>query len=240
MEADIASLKTRVETMERRGAEADEQMARLRQIMDEATALLARNNADVGARVQKNEMDLGAIAGRIEEAKHLLEQLQQQQADALTRLTALEQGQQQIAEHVAPSMAENPDELWRQAQEKAASGSREDARRFYRAFIQRYPQDSRSAQAHIEIGRSYAQEGKHTPAVAEYNRVLERFGKSRQVPEAFWRMAESYIELRFCSEAKALLQNLLRRYPRSPHASEARGRMRELERMIRQKGACNS
>ena len=60
-------------------------------------------------------------------------------------------------------MAEDKETLWKQAQERMAGGMREDARRFFRGFIQRFPQDPRAPQAHLEIGRSYALEGKHDP-----------------------------------------------------------------------------
>jgi TolA-binding protein len=240
MRRDIARLRERLELMERRGAEAEEQMGRLRTILDEATALLARNNADVGARVQKAEMDLGALTGKLEEAKHLLEQLQKQQTDEASRLAALEQGQQKIADRVAPAMAEDPQTLWKQAQERMAGGMREDARRFFRGFIQRFPQDPRAPQAHLEVGRSYALEGKHTQAAAEYQRVLDAFPKSPEVPEAMWLMAQSFVDLKFCTDARALLQDLLRRYPRSQRVADARTRLRDLQRLVKDKRACAS
>src|SRR5262245_937052 len=98
MKRDIGKLQERLEAMEKRGTDAEEQMARLRKILDEATSLLSRNSADVGARVQKNEMDVGALQGKIEEAKHLLEQIQKKQTDDSARLTALETGQQKIVD----------------------------------------------------------------------------------------------------------------------------------------------
>jgi TolA-binding protein len=217
---------------------AEIQTERLRKILDEATALLSRNNADVGARVQKAEMDLGAMAGKLEEAKHLAEQLQKQQAEDTARLIALEQGQQKIVDRVAPAMAEDKETLWKQAQERMANGMREDARRFFRGYIQRFPQDPKTPQAHIEIGRSYALETKQTQAVAEYNRVLEAFPKSPEVPEAMWLMADAYIDLKFCRDATALLQDLGRRYPKSPRAAEARNRLKEVQRLLRDKKAC--
>jgi tol-pal system protein YbgF len=240
MRRDITKLNERLTMMERRGAEAEEQMSRLRTILDEATALLARNNADVGARVQKAEMDIGAINGKLEEAKHLLEQLQKKATEEETRLGALEQGQQKIVDRVAPSMAEDPQTLWKQAQDRMSGGMREDARRFFRAFIQRYPQDARAPQAHLEIGRSYALEGKHTQAAAEYQRVLDGFPKSPEVPEAMWLIAQSFVDLKFCTDARAFLQDLLRRYPRSPRANEAKNRLRDLQRLVKDKRACAS
>lgn len=238
MRTDIARLSERVETLEKRGAESELQTERLRKILDEATALLSRNNADVGTRVQKAEMDLGAVSGKLEEAKHLLEQLQKQQTEDTNRLAALEQGQQKIVDRVAPAMAEDKETLWRQAHERMSGGMREDARRFLRGYIQRFPQDSRTPQAHLEIGRSYALETKQTQAVAEYNRVLEAFPKSPEVPEAMWLMAEAYVELKFCRDATALLQDLGRRYPKSPRANEARSRLKDVQRLLKDKKAC--
>jgi TolA-binding protein len=240
MKRDIAKLQERVDTSEKRGADADEQMARLRKILDEATGLLARNNADVGARVQKSEMDIGALQGKLEEAKHILEDLQKREADESARLASLEQGQQKIVEKVAPTMADDKDALWKQAQEKMAAGLREDARRFYRGFIQRFPQDGRAPQAYLEVGRTYAIDGKHTQAAAEYQKVLDTYPKAGEVPEAMWLLGQAFFDLKFCTDARALLQDLVRRYPKSPRANEAKGRIRELQRMSRDKKACTS
>ena len=78
MRKDINSLKGRVETMEKRDKEINEKVAQLRSILDEATALLGRNSADLGAKVARNETDNAMLAGRIEEAKYLLTELQKQ------------------------------------------------------------------------------------------------------------------------------------------------------------------
>src|SRR5215213_221214 len=118
MQKDITQLRERLETMERRGAEAEEQMTRLRAVLDEATLLLNRNTADVGSRVQKIEMGQGALEGKLEEAHHLLEQMQKSQTDEAARLAALEQGQAKIVDRVAPAMAEDKETLWKQAQER--------------------------------------------------------------------------------------------------------------------------
>jgi TolA-binding protein len=238
MRTDIGNLAQRVEHLEKRGAEAEVQTERLRKILDEATALLSRNNADVGARVQKAEMDLGAVAGKLEEAKFLLEQIQKAQTDTTNRLTALEQGQAKIVDRVAPAMAEDKDTLWKQAQERMTGGMREDARRFFLGYTQRFPQDPRTPQAYLEIGRSYALEGKHTQAVAQYNRVLEGFPKSPEVPEAMWLMASAYVDLKFCRDASALLQDLGRRYPRSARVNDAKAKLKEVQKLMKDKKAC--
>ena len=55
-----------------------------------------------------------------------------------------------------------------------------------------------------------------------------------------WQIAQSFVDLKFCTDARALLQDLLRRYPRTPRVSDAKSRLREIQKMSRDKGACSS
>jgi TolA-binding protein len=119
-----------------------------------------------------------------------------------------------------------------------SGGMREDGRRFLRGYIQRFPQDPQTPKAYLELGKSYALEAKPTQAVAEYNRVLEGFPKSPEVAEAMWLMAEAYVDLKFCRDAAALLQDLGRRYPRSPRANDAKAKVKEVQRLMKDKKAC--
>ena len=50
MHHDIAELKTRLDAIDKRDAEYKAQVVRLKKVLDDATALLARNSADVGAK----------------------------------------------------------------------------------------------------------------------------------------------------------------------------------------------
>jgi TolA-binding protein len=90
------------------------------------------------------------------------------------------------------------------------------------------------------MGRSLAVDGKHPQATAEFQRVLETYPKSPEVPEAMWLLGQSFIELKFCSDARVLLQDLTKRYPKSPRVSEAKQRMRELQKIVRDKRLCTS
>src|SRR5690349_3575838 len=49
MQADIAGLRARLDEIDKRDKEYKEQVVRLRKVLDEATRLLTRNSADVGA-----------------------------------------------------------------------------------------------------------------------------------------------------------------------------------------------
>jgi tol-pal system protein YbgF len=240
MRADINGLRERVEAMDRRDVEINEQVTRLRKVLDEATNLLHRNSADLGSKVAQNEGALATLTGQVEEAKHLAEDLQKRVNEMQSRLGGVEQTQGKIIDKVAPTIPEDKETLWREAQNRLNAGQREDARRFFRSFIQRFPQDARAPQAQIFMGHSFATEGKHTQAAAEFQKVLDSYGKSPEVPEAMWLLAQSFVELKFCSDAKVLLQDLERRYPRSSRIKDAKVKLRELQKIGRDKRLCTS
>jgi TolA-binding protein len=238
---DISRLSKRMEAIE---ISTNDQMARLRKVLDEATGLLERNSADLGTKVARNESDIAALAGKLEEARHILDELQKQLA---TRLAALEesqqktsQAQQKIIERVAPSMPEDKEALWKEAQNRLAGGMREDARRFLRSFIQRFPNDPRAPQAELQVGQSFAQEFKHALAVAEYQAVMSRFGRSPEVPEAMWLLGESYVAMKYCTDAKAIFLDLSKRYPKSPRAPQVKERLRDIQKIAHNKDLCTS
>ena len=237
LRADISQLNKRMETIE---TQLNEQMARLRKVLDDATALLGRNSADLGTKVARSESDISAITGKIEEAKYQLDELQK-------RLALLEQSQQKtsqetakIIERVAPSMPEDKEALWKEAQSRLSSGMREDARRFLRGFIQRFPSDPRASMAQLQVGQSFAQDLKYSSAVAEYLAVMSRFSKSNEVPDAMWFLGEAYVAMKYCTDAKAIFQDLSKRYPKSPRAAQVKDRLRDLQKIGRNKDLCTS
>jgi hypothetical protein len=146
---DITDLRTRLDQIDQRDKEYKEQVVKLRDVLDRATKLLTRNSADVGAKAAKAEQDIAALQGRIEELTHALELQNRQSADERnrfeTRMAALEQTATKIVDKVAPTMPDDKEQLWAQAAQRLASGQRDDGRRFYRVFIQRFPADPRAS-----------------------------------------------------------------------------------------------
>jgi TolA-binding protein len=247
MTADITRLRERLDAMEVRDRDINQKVAQLRTVLDEATALLGRNSADLGARVAKSEGDLAAMNGKIEEAKYLVGELQKQVNLATTKVAATEQTQQQllanqqrIVDRVAPTMPEDKETLWKEAQRRLADGQREDARRFLRSFIQRFPDDPRAPQGQLMVGLSFVQELKHSNAAAEFSNLIQRFARSPEVPEAMWQLAEAFVVLKFCGDAKAMYQDLAKRYPKSPRAAQVKERLREVQKIARDKDRCTS
>jgi TolA-binding protein len=242
MQAEIADLRQRLDDIDKRDKEWKDQVVRLRKVLDEATSLLTRNSADVGAKVAKSEQDIAALQGRIEEMAHAEDLQTRAAADESgrleTRLAGLEQTQTKIVDKVAPTMPDDKDQLWQQAAQRLSGGQRDDGRRFYRVFIQRFPQDPRAPQAYLAIGMSFVQESKYPNAAAEFQKILDTYPKSTEVPEAMWQLSHAFVELHFCTDARSLLTDLMKRFPRSARAADAKSEIKTISKMP--KSACSS
>ena len=238
MRHDIAELKLRLDAIDKRDAEYKAQVIRLKKVLDDATALLARNSADVGAKAAKNEQDIAAVNGRLEELNHTLEQQTRTAEDLKSRLAAMEQTQGKIGDKVGLNVPDDKEQLWAQAGQRLAQGQRDEGRRFFRTFIQRFPQDPRAPQAYLVIGQSFSQESKFPNAAAEFQKVLDNYASSPEVPEAMWQLALTFTQLKFCSDARALLGDLIKRYPKSKRVSDAKGELRQISKLP--KAECTS
>jgi len=242
MRHNIGELRVRLDAIDKRDAEYKQQVIRLKKVLDDATALLARNSADVGAKAAKNESDLAALSGRVEELNHSFE-LQSRQADDArtrfeTRIASLEQTQGKIGDKVGLNIPDDKEQLWSQAGQRLAAGQRDEGRRFYRTFIQRFPQDPRAPQAYLAVGQSFSQESKFPYAAAEFQKILDNYASSPEVPEAMWQLALTFTQLKFCSDARALLGDLVRRYPKSKRVGDARSELKQIAKLP--KGECTS
>ena len=238
MRHDISDLKVRLDAIDKRDAEYKEQVVRLKKVLDDATALLARNSADVGAKAAKNEQDIAVLNGHLEELNHTLEQETRTAEDVKARLAAMEQTQGKIGDTLGLNMPSDKEQLWVQAGQRMAQGQRDEARRFFRAFIQRFPQDPRAPQAYLMLGQSFSQESKFPNAAAEFQKVLDNYASSPEVPEAMWQLALTFTQLKFCSDARALLGDLIKRYPKSKRVSDAKGELRQIAKLP--KAECTS
>lgn len=242
MKAETSRLKERLDAMDKRYTEANQSMDRIRQVLDEATALLSRNSADLGAQVERQGQDVNALKGKLEELRHLSDQLQQQILDARIpeRLAQLETGQQKIVDRVAPTMPEDKDGLWNESLTRLKDGNRTEGRRFLREFLKRFPQDPKAPEAYLLAGKSFAEESKHAQAAAEYQKILDSYPKAPEIPEAMYQLGTSFVELKFCGDAEAIFADLQKRYKRSPRAKDAKTQSKAVKLLAKDKTRCTS
>jgi tol-pal system protein YbgF len=221
--------------------ELDEQLKRLRQVVDEATKVVTRNSADVGLQVQKLTTDLGQIQGRIDDLQHaedaLTKQFQDYRAASDTKLEQLTNAAT-VAKN--PPMPETPDALLADADKRLQAQQWTDARREYEAFVNRYPTDPRAARAQYNIGEAYAGEKRFANAIGAYTKVVDNFPKSDVAPDAMYKNGVAFYALKYCGDAKVYFQELLKRYPRTSWKKDAGEQLKKLTRDQKNKAVCAS
>jgi tol-pal system protein YbgF len=219
----------------------DDQLKRLKQVVDEATKVVTRNSADVGLSVQKLQEELAQLTGRIDDLQHaedaLTKQFQDYRAASDTKLESLTNT---MTAAKNPPVPETPDALFGEADKRLAAQQWADARRLYEAFVNRYPADPRAAKAQFNIGEAFLGEKRYANAIGAYTKVVDNFPKSEVVPDAMFKNGVAFYALKYCSDAKVYFQELLKRYPKTSWKKDANDQLKNLQRDLKNKAACTS
>jgi len=219
----------------------DDQLRRLKQVVDEATKVVTRNSADIGLTVEKLQTDLAQLTGRIDDLQHSQDALTKQFQDYRAASdTKLEQLVNNSAQAKNPPMPETPDALFAEGEKRMAAQQWQDARRLYEGFVNRYPQDPRAARAQYSIGEAYAGEKRYANAIGAYTKVVDNFPKSDIVPDAMYKNGTAFYQLKYCSDAKVYFQELLKRYPKNNWKTQVNEQLKSLAKDLKNKAACSS
>jgi tol-pal system protein YbgF len=221
--------------------ELDEQLKRLRSVVDEATKVVTRNSADVGLQVQKLQTDMAQITGRVDDLQHASDALTKQFQDYRAASdTKLEQLVNNSSTAKNPPMPETPDALYAEADKRLKASEWQEARRLFEGFVNRYPQDPRAARAQYSIGEAYAGEKRYANAIGAYTKVVDNFPKSEVVPDAMYKNGLAFYTLKYCGDAKVYFQELIKRYPRTSWKREAAEQLKKLSHDQKNKSVCSS
>jgi len=223
--------------------QSDAARERLQQVMEQATSLLTRNNADVGVQVERIQAELAKQVGMMDELTNTTRDIDRRlstlEAKVDVRLEGTA-GTQQPGQPEQNPVPTNPTELYKSATSKISGGAHEEGRRLLRHFIARFPRDQRVAQAQIALGDSYFTQQKFAPAIQEYRKVIERYKKSPVVPAALYKIGLSFYQLKFCSDAELFLRELVKGHPRSRQIKPAKRMLNLIKRYRHNKRVCSS
>ncbi len=233
LRAGVAELQARLEARRDVEREQTRELAELTRAFTDAETRWAAAGSGTLMAAARRESEIAALAAR---ADHLAEEVRRRSREQTdedgrfeTRAAALEQGEAALAERVGLSIPDDKEELWRQAGKLLASGEGDRGRHYYQVFIDRFPQDSRAAQAYLAIGRSYGDASRYSSAATSYQDLLAHYPNAPEVPEALWQLSRAFEGLSFCKDARALLQRLVDRFPHSSEAAAASKELRHLK-----------
>lgn len=200
-------------------------------------ALPASRLAELGARLDELERELGVLRGDIEEARHVADQaLSRAESQPTTPATppaptpAPGEGGA-----VAPSSGGEVQD-YEEAFRVYRLGDYEVAIDRFRAFLQNYPSSDYADNALFWMGECYVKLGDQERAVLTFQDVVKQYPSGNKVPDALYRQGMALMELgrktgqedTYYPAAREVFDRIVRDYPHSERVPEAK---RQLEKL---------
>lgn len=229
LERDVSRLKSEMRAEQQR---SEGSLKRLLSVTEQATELSTRNSADASVQVERLQLEVSSLSGKLEQTNRTVEQLRKQLAD--------QQKSQNTHTGGTGQMPSDPNQLLSQGAARIAANSHDQGRRMIRHFVARYPRDPRVAKAQLTLGDSYYAQQRFAPAIQEYRKIIEHHKKSAEVPDALYKIGMSFYQLKYCSDASNFFQELLKKNPSHPKAAQAKKVLKLIRRFRRNRRVCTS
>lgn len=240
MRKDVNTIQERLNSKEKT---LDEQITALQKATEEATKVLKRNSADLGADVDKLRDDVRVANGLVQGMSSAVNQLQQS-FDAYkkandAKLDALDQRIAQL-ESGKPSANSSADDLWRLGKQAFEGGRYQDAIEIFKRLTATYPQDPHAADATYFRGLSYTNLKDFDHAIGVYQQLLDKYPQSELADDGLYFAAQGAVELKNCTEARAYLGTIKSKYPKSNVLKQSEDLDKQIKANQKNKAKCSS
>lgn len=201
MRADITALNARLDVKEKA---LDSQIAQLQKVLDDATKLLKRNSADLGADVDQLRSDVRTASGLVAAVNNTLNELRASVDAQKARLDTLEGRTAQI-ESGKPTANSSPEDLWRLGSTAYEAGRYAEAVELFKRLATTYPTHDRTDDAIYFRGQSHGKLKEWEKAIGVYQQLLEKFPDSTYTDDGLYFAALAAQSIKQCTEARSYL-----------------------------------
>jgi TolA-binding protein len=240
MRKDITTLQGRVDTKEK---ELDTQIKQLQTVLDEATKILKRNSADIGADVEALRTDVRQANGLVTAINNSINELKvgfdKYRTDTTARLDSLEQRLGQL-ESGKPSANSGPDDLWKLGTTAFEAARYNEAIDIYKRLVQTFPTHVRADDAQYFRGQSYSKLKDWDNAIGAYQQLVQKYPDSDLADDGMYFAAIAAQSLKNCTEARTYLGIIKAKYPKSNVAKDSSGLDAQIKKDAKNKAKCTS
>jgi tol-pal system protein YbgF len=246
---DMNQLETRLTTKEE---SLQGKIQELQRVLDEATQLLKRNSADLGADLESMAEQVRVLQGLVTAAKNYAEDVRKEivalqktvdnDREVMSkRLESLEQRMAEVEGRAKqPATPQSPSALYTQGKAAFDAGDAGKARALFQQMVTRFPGHDRADDAQYYRGEAYYRQKDYDSAIREFQKVFDKYKDSSLADDALFRAGEAAQALRRCSEARAYFGLLRQKYPRSSLIKKAQSKDKVLKRDAKNKSKCTS
>jgi len=240
MRKDITSLQDRILTKEQA---LDGQIKQLQQVLDDATKLLRRNSADLGADVDALRNDVRTASGLVTTVNNSINELKlafedyRKQTDA--RLDQIEQRVGQL-ESGKPSANSSPEDLWRLGSAAFEAARYNEAIDIFKRLTASFPTHDRADDALYFRGQSYTNLKDWEKAIGAYQLLLDKYPTSSLADDGLYFAALAAQELKQCTEARTYVGIIKSKFKTSNVTKQANTLEAQLKKDAKNKSKCVS
>jgi TolA-binding protein len=237
---DVNSLNDRISTKERA---LDDQVKQLQTVIDEATKVLKRNNADIGADVEQLRSDIRTANGLVTSINQGINDIKtafdKYKKDNDARMDTLESRTAQI-ESGKPSANSSPADLWRLGSAAFDAGRFNDAIEIFKRLVATYPTDAKADDAQYFKGQSYGKLLDWEHAIGAYQTLVEKYPDSDLADDGLYFAAVAAQQMKNCTEARTYLGLVKTKYPKSNVLSTSNTLDAQIKKDLKTKSKCSS
>jgi tol-pal system protein YbgF len=96
----------------------------------------------------------------------------------------------------------------------------------FEEIVEKFPGTPQAANAQLQLGQSYYQQGKYREAIPHYQRLITTYTQSEHLPEAYLMQGLCYEGLDQRTNARKMFQQVIDLYPESQQAIQAEQRLK--------------
>jgi TolA-binding protein len=236
MRRDIKSINDRLSSKEKT---LDDQIAQLKVVLDDATKVLKRNSADLGADVDTLRNDIRTATGLVTAVNTGLSELRAQVGKQDERIAALEMKVAGLDSRTPnPANPKTAEEMWNLGKTAFEASRWDEARDLFGRLASQFPGHERADDAQYFRGEATFKKGNLDGAIAEYRKVFDKYPDSTLADDALFRAAEAAYSAKNCAEARVYLSLLKQKYPKSSLVKQATAKDKEIKGVLRNKAKC--
>ncbi|HEY0251360.1 MAG TPA: tetratricopeptide repeat protein [Kofleriaceae bacterium] len=237
---DVNSLNDRISTKEKA---LDDQVKQLQTVIDEATKVLKRNNADIGADVDGLRSDIRTANGLVTSINQGINDLKtafdRYKKDNDQRMDALEARVAQI-ESGKPSANSSPTDLWRLGSAAFDAGRFADSVEIFKRLVATYPTDGKADDAQYFKGQAYGKLSDWEHAIGAYQTLVEKYPDSDLADDGLYFAALAAQQMKSCTEARTYLGLVKSKYPKSNVLGSSNTLDATIKKDLKNKSKCTS
>ncbi|MBM4386261.1 MAG: tetratricopeptide repeat protein [Deltaproteobacteria bacterium] len=225
----VMLLEKENEALKEKQGDERQRMENLAKVMQEATEVLRKSGANMGADIDALKAESNKTRGTFEEVNFRLQRIEGD-LDAIRKFLDDRMGFTLV--QIPKELPADKKEMIAAGLEKKKKGDFLTARGIFRQFLEKNPDDAQAPEVQYYIAETFFEEKKYQNAIKEYQKVHDNYKqtKSSYVEKALLKIADSLLKSGDCQKAKDVLKYLIEYDKKSYEASKAKDMLNSLKK----------